>query len=200
MRTIANQYYQNLFTIMNAIKVSDRKGDHLDFYDGIAKAGELLVSRAASGQKVMFIGNGASAAISSHMAADYSKNGGMPAIAFNDIALLTAVSNDLGYQHVFEKPLSMFAEEADILVAISSSGRSENILQGVRMARQKGCAVITLSGFAEENPLRALGDINFYVPCLKYGPVEVVHHSICHCILDVIMEKRKKIEDLKIEN
>ncbi len=195
MQIIAERYYQNLWNVIAEIQVSDQQGNLPNFYEGIAKAGELLVSHSSSGKKVMFIGNGASAAISSHMAADYSKNGGMRAIAFNDSALLTAVSNDLGYQHVFEKPIEMFAEESDILVAISSSGRSENVLRGVRMARKKGCSIMTFSGFSAENPLRTSGDLNFYVPALKYGPVEVIHHSICHCILDVIMETRATIGD-----
>lgn len=195
MQIIAERYYQNLWNVIVEIKVSDHQENLLSFYEGLAKAGELLMSLSSTGKKVMFIGNGASAAISSHMAADYSKNGGMRAVAFNDIALLTAVSNDLGYQHVFEKPIEMFAEESDVLVAISSSGCSENVLRGARMAQKKDCLIITLSGFTEENPLRKLGDINFYVPSLKYGPVEVIHHSICHCILDVIMETRSTIGD-----
>jgi D-sedoheptulose 7-phosphate isomerase len=77
----------------------------------------------------------------------------------------------------------------DILVAISSSGRSENILRGVKAAREKGCSVITLSGFEVTNPLSSLGDINFYVPDGSYGPVEIIHQPL-HCILDVIMQER----------
>ena len=190
MSNLAAKYYQNLWQVITSIKVSDKKGTVLDFYDGIESVGDLLVFQAASGRKVMFIGNGASAAISSHMASDYSKNGGLRAMAFNDIALLTAVSNDWGYQHVFEKPISLFAEEGDVLFAISSSGQSENVLQGVQAARQKACTIVTLSGFNADNPLRSLGEVNFYVPSPNYGPVEIIHHSICHCILDVIMTKR----------
>ncbi|MFA5100157.1 MAG: SIS domain-containing protein, partial [Candidatus Omnitrophota bacterium] len=133
-----------------------------------------------------------SASISSHMAADFWKNGGIKAVAFNDAVLLSCVSNDFGYKHVFEKPVGMFAEARDILIAISSSGKSENILAAVQMARKRGCKVITLSGFAENNPLRSSGDVNFYVPYSAYGPVEVVHHSICHCILDTIVSVREK--------
>jgi D-sedoheptulose 7-phosphate isomerase len=80
----------------------------------------------------------------------------------------------------------MFADRGDILVAISSSGKSENIIKGVNSAKSKECSVITLSGFKEDNPLSAAGDFNFYVPAQEYGPVEVIHHSICHCILDAI--------------
>jgi D-sedoheptulose 7-phosphate isomerase len=82
----------------------------------------------------------------------------------------------------------MFADEGDVLVAISSSGRSENILLGVQAAKSKGCRIVTISGFDENNPLASLGEINFYVPSKAYGPVEVLHHSICHCIIDSIMK------------
>ena len=190
MHSIAEQYYHNLLTLIPSVEVTDDEGKTLGFYAGIDHASEFIMERAASKHKMMFIGNGASAAISSHMAADYSKNGSIRAMAFNDIALLTAVSNDFGYRYVFEKPIKMFAEQDDILFAISSSGRSENILKGVQAARDMRCSVITLSGFNANNPLRKLGDINFYVPWPHYGPVEVLHHSICHGILDVIMAKR----------
>lgn len=190
MPTIAEQYYQNLLAVLQSVEVTDRHWQELDFYEGIETVGQLVASRSASGHKVMFIGNGASAAISSHMAADFSKNGNMRAMAFNDAPLLTAVSNDLGYQHVFSRPIATFADADDILFAISSSGQSENILRGVQAAIDKGCTIITLSGFARDNALRALGEFNFYVPSQKYGPVEVLHHSICHSILDIIIVKR----------
>ena len=138
----------------------------------------------------MFIGNGASAAISSHMATDFWKNGAIKAIAFNDSSLLTCISNDYGYQHVFEKPVEMFAEKGDILIAISSSGRSENIIKGAKMALYKDCNLITLSGFEENNTLRLLGHINFYVPSSSYGLIEIIHQTICHCILDILIENR----------
>jgi D-sedoheptulose 7-phosphate isomerase len=191
MSNIAEKYYQNLLTILKSVSVTDKMGRSLNFYDGIETVGRQITLHATSGHKIMFIGNGASAAISSHMAADFSKNGNMRAMAFNDAPLLTAVSNDLGYQHVFERPISMFADEDDVLFAISSSGRSENILRGAQAAQAKGCKIITLSGFDPDNPLCAVGDMNFYVPSQRYGPVEVIHHSICHSILDVIMIKRK---------
>ena len=146
------------------------------------------MAQAASGQKIIFIGNGGSAAISSHMAIDFWKNGGMKAISFNDGPQLTCIGNDYGYKHVFEKPIEMFADSGDILIAISSSGKSENILLGVQAAGLKGCRIITLSGFDENNPLSSIGEFNFYVPSKSYGPVEVIHHSICHCIIDTIMK------------
>ena len=148
--------------------------------------GSIVLSQSGSGHKLMFIGNGASAAISSHMSTDFWKTCGIRAIAFNDSSLLTCLGNDFGYEYIFEKSIEMFADPGDILIAISSSGKSENILRGVNSAKSKDCSVITLSGFKEDNPLSSAGDFNFYVPAQEYGPVEVIHHSICHCILDVI--------------
>ncbi len=183
----ARKYFVGLEATLGKIAVTDRQGNHLDFFLGIDKAAALIVEWIAAGNKLMFIGNGASAAISSHMSTDYWKNGGMRAVAFNDGALLTCISNDFGYEQVFEKPIGMFADPADILIAISSSGQSKNILLGVEAARRKSCEILTLSGFKPDNPLRSLGDYNFYVPAHQYGPVEIVHHAVCHCLLDVII-------------
>ncbi|MCP4396594.1 MAG: SIS domain-containing protein [bacterium] len=188
MRETAEKYYQTLRHLLTTIEVTDNQGERYDFYDGVARAGNVLLSLRSSGKKIMFIGNGASASISSHMAADFSKNGKIRAIAFNDIALLTALSNDLGYEHVFEIPVERFADEHDVLVAISSSGQSVNILKASEAAKTQGCHVITLSGFKDDNPLRSEGHLNFFVPSQNYGPVEVIHHAICHGILDTIMK------------
>lgn len=187
MSSVAENYYDNVFQCIRSIRVTDDQGRVLGFSEGVEAAMTLIRSQIDAAHKIMFIGNGGSAAISSHMSVDFWKNGGMRAVAFNDSSLLTCIGNDYGYQHVFEKPIEMFADSGDILIAISSSGRSENILLGVKAARAKGCRVITLSGFSEDNPLSSLGDLNFYVSSKAYGPVEVIHHSICHCILDTLM-------------
>lgn len=192
MREIAKKYYDSLWGLKNCIQVTDPSGHVFDFYDGIERAGNLIQSHAKGRFKLIFIGNGASAAISSHMATDFWKNGGIRAMAFNDSCLLTCVGNDYGYEQLFQKPIEMFSDPGDILMAISSSGRSVNILNGVKAARKQKCQVITFSGFQAENPLRVLGDINFYVPASAYGPVEILHHSICHCLLDILNRIRRK--------
>ncbi len=179
-------YYNGLSNVIRSIRVTDDKGSKIDFYQGIEKVSNLVIFQANIGRKLMFIGNGASAAISSHMSTDFWKTCGIRAVAFNDSSLLTCLGNDFGYEYIFEKSIEMFADPGDILVAISSSGKSENILRGVNSAKSKECSVITLSGFKNDNPLYSAGDYNFYVPAQEYGPVEVIHHSICHCILDTI--------------
>jgi D-sedoheptulose 7-phosphate isomerase len=186
LKKYAKNYYGHLADLMNSIKFIKKDGNFIDFHDGIEEVSRLILLQANSGFKLMFIGNGASAAISSHMSTDFWKTCGIRAVAFNDSSLLTCLGNDFGYQYIFEKSIEMFADRGDILIAISSSGKSENILRGVNAAKTKECSVITLSGFKDDNPLSSVGDFNFYVPAQEYGPVEVVHHSICHCILDVI--------------
>jgi D-sedoheptulose 7-phosphate isomerase len=186
MKTFVEDYYNGLTELTRSIRVTDKEGGKIEFPRGIEKVVNLILSQEESGNKLMFIGNGASAAISSHMSTDFWKTCGIRAIAFNDSSLLTCLGNDFGYEHIFEKSIEMFADRGDILVAISSSGKSENIIRGVNSAKLKECSVITLSGFKEDNPLSTAGDFNFYVPAQEYGPVEVIHHSVCHCILDVI--------------
>jgi D-sedoheptulose 7-phosphate isomerase len=148
-----------------------------------------LVARCDLGSthKIMIIGNGGSAGIASHMAIDFAKNGGLRTLAFNDGAALTCLANDLGFDQVFERQVDMHAYVDDVLIAISSSGRSENILRAVQKAHSQGCDVITYSGFSPENPLRRLGSVNFFLSSSEYGFVEVGHLALIHCVLDLLM-------------
>ena len=139
----------------------------------------------AQGKKVIFIGNGGSAAIASHMAGDISKNGGVRAIAFNDASALTMLGNDFGYEFVFSKQLEFYGFSGDILVAISSSGGSLNILNGAQKALEKEIKLFTFTGMVKtaQNKLRTMGEINFVVPCTDYGIVEIAHLSLIHSII-----------------
>ena len=180
--------------LLDSIVATDGLGAPFSFEKALEDVISLILTETQLGGKLLFIGNGGSAAIASHMATDFWKNAGIKALAFNDSVLLTCVSNDHGYPYVFEKAIEMFADPKDILVAISSSGKSENILRGTLLAKERGLSVITLSGFEAENPLRQTGGINFYVPVSHYGFVEVIHHSICHCWIDVIIKNKSKLE------
>jgi D-sedoheptulose 7-phosphate isomerase len=133
--------------------------------------------------RVFFIGNGGSAAIASHMAIDFLNKAKVAAMAFNDAASLTCLANDHGYEQVFERPLVQHSQRGDLLFAISSSGKSKNILRPAMAFLSVG-TVITLSGFAHDNPLRGVGNVNFYVPSDNYGIVETAHLAILHALLD----------------
>ena len=148
----------------------------------VAKIRELKTAHSTA----FFIGNGASASMSSHMQADFAKNAQINTQTFTDLSLLTAIANDMGYDNVYAYPLKNSGKKGDLLVAISSSGQSNNILQAVRMAKQLGMSVCTLSGMRVDNPLRMLGDINIYVPGDAYGLVETAHATILHYWVDLI--------------
>lgn len=148
-----------------------------------------LVSRKAAiireaGRNMYLCGNGASAAFSNHMALDWTKAGGVPTFSFSDSALLTAMGNDLGYENAFSAPLSWYAKSGDLLVTISSSGNSPNIIKTIEVARSKGMEVVTFSGMSETNQSRSLGDMNFYVPSETYGIAESAHQILLHIWLD----------------
>ena len=157
----------------------------------VRRAVDLVLEIKSKRNRVYFIGNGASASIASHMAADFLKAGGIAAQCFTDGALTTCLGNDLGYERIFEVPIAAHARKGDLLVAISSSGESDNILRGVDAAYRAGCYVVTLSGMKPANRLRNRGDVSFYVPSHRYGTVEVCHHAICHAILDLVIDGAK---------
>lgn len=182
-------YFSHLVALLQKVQVTDAKGGSMKLADGIKAAMDLIKGSVSSGRKIIFIGNGGSSAIASHQTTDFCKNGKMRAIAFTDGSLLTCLSNDFGYPHVFEKSIELHADRGDILFAISSSGRSENILRGVRTAENKECEIITLSGFDPDNPLRSMGTLNFYAPARHYGHVEITHLTLCHCIVDLLAPK-----------
>lgn len=155
----------------------------------VAEAMAWVIERArqaqAAGHKLLFVGNGGSAGIASHLAIDYTKAGNLRALALNDGAALTCLGNDLGYEQVFAYQIRAHGRPGDLLIAISSSGRSPNILNAVAAARDQGMAVVTLSGFAPDNALRQSGDVNFYIASDHYGMVEISHLAICHAMLDL---------------
>lgn len=155
--------------------------------EGFARWIELTKATRDAGGVHYFAGNGASATMASHMSLDAVKNGGLRAMAFNDIASLTAIGNDLGYDQTFAAPIRWHGKKEDLLIAISSSGRSPNILAAIAAAREQGLAVVTLTGIHEDNPARQAGDVNFYVPGRTYGAVECLHQILLHCWLDDYM-------------
>ena len=135
--------------------------------------------------KIMIVGNGGSAGIASHTAIDFSKNAKLRTLAFNDSSALTCLANDFGYDQVFAKQIEIHGNPGDLLIAISSSGRSANILNAVAAARNHTVDVLTFSGFTPDNPLRTTGDVNFYVPAAEYGFVEIAHQALLHAMLDL---------------
>jgi len=190
MTTTLSRTLEDLALLTRRVGCVDRAGAACDPDAGFDRCVDLLGGCGDAGGTVLWVGNGGSAALASHFAVDVF-NAGVRSTAFNDAALLTCMGNDCGYEQVFARPVALFASPGDVLIAISSSGRSPNILAAVGAARARGCAVITLSGFRPDNPLRGLGDWNFFAPAAAYGPVEMVHAFICHALVDALRERRR---------
>jgi D-sedoheptulose 7-phosphate isomerase len=178
-------YFAEIGRVCTSVKVTDGEGRPLSLRAGFDWVAERARLAHESGHKMILIGNGGSAAIASHQAIEFLKNGGIRALALNDGASLTALANDLGYANIFAEQLRMHGQPGDLLVAISSSGQSTNILKAVETARAHDMAIATFSGFQAANLLRGSGDVNFYVDSDQYGFVEIAHHALIQAILDL---------------
>ena len=152
-------------------------------------------------RQIFVIGNGGSAATASHMMNDLCKGtlghkGDAPwprlrVVALTDnVSLMTAWANDTDYNHIFSEPLKNLAQRGDVLVAISASGNSPNIIAAVEAARQIGVTVLALTGFGG-GKLAKMADVSLVVPSDGYGPVEDVHMILDHIITSYLYEKMK---------
>jgi len=188
MTTIVN-YLGELAQLFSVMEIEDASGQKMSTDEGAKAALDLIGSTKIGHAKTMVVGNGGSAAIASHLQNDLCKAVKMQALVFTEQSLLTALANDDGYQTAYETLIKLWAEPNDLLIAISSSGQSENILRSARAAREANCRIITMSGFASDNPLRRLGEINFYVPSRSYGHVELVHAALGQFLTDALMMK-----------
>jgi D-sedoheptulose 7-phosphate isomerase len=164
--------------------------------EGVQMIVDMIFKMKSEGKKLIVIGNGGSAAIAIHTLADYANTAEIKTADMMSPALLTCMGNDYGFENVFAKPVGIFADSGDVLFAISSSGESVDILNACSMARQRGCKIVTFSGFLDSNRLRQYGDISIYIPSSHYGFVELAHQIFCHCILDLLCccMSEKKVE------
>ena len=160
--------------------------------DQLEKVADLIKVINAKGNKVLIFGNGGSAAISSHFSVDLTKNAGIRCVNCNESDLITCFSNDYGYERWVEKAVDFYGDEGDLLIVISSSGNSKNMLNGVKAARNGNFnAVVTFTGFADENPLRQLGDINLWADSKAYNFIENIHQVWLLAIVDLIIGSRE---------
>ncbi len=156
------------------------------FENALIRLKNLATEVHNRGNKVIFIGNGGSAAICSHMAVDWTKNGGIRSIALNDAPTLTCLSNDFGYEEVFAKQLEYYGREGDLAIIISSSGKSPNILAAAKWVNDSRIMqCVTFTGMHPRNALRRKGVLNFYVPVMDYGFTELTHACLLHSIVTV---------------
>lgn len=187
---INNEYINVLIEKLGHTEIWRRTDERCSNYDeGIRLLVDTFSRHKMKHSQLFFIGNGGSSAIASHMTADFMKNGGMNTYSLYDNAVTTCMGNDYGYEYIFSRPLEFLARKDDLLVAISSSGNSANIINAIETAKAKGTSIITFTGFEADNKVKQMGDVNVYVPCEQYGIVESIHNLILQQIVDMIMAR-----------
>jgi D-sedoheptulose 7-phosphate isomerase len=146
-----------------------------------------VLEAQAVGGKLMLAGNGASASIASHLATDFAKQGKVRAMAFNDANLITALGNDCGFENWIAKAVEIYADPRDVLILISSSGKSPNVVKAAHQAKAQGLYVAAFTGFSHDNPLGAASDVNFWVDSRSYNIVECTHMILLAGIVDLLV-------------
>ncbi len=183
------EYLDKVKELIDRIEVTDIFHITKSYEAGVREIVELLKKCKKQRNGLFFCGNGGSAGIAQHMTADFLKNGGIQTHSLYEQTTLTCISNDLTYDFVFCRQLELMAGSEDILIAISSSGESENIVKAINTMHQIKGNVITFTGFRKDNRIRKLGDVNIYVPTEHYGMVESIHNIVLQHIVDMIVEE-----------
>ena len=160
-----------------------------NLFNELIKIKNLLVNCSKANKKVIFAGNGASASIASHAALDFTKQAKIKSVTFHDPSLITAYANDFGYEDWLKSALSSYANSGDVLVLISVSGESPNIISAANYAKREGMKIITLTGRSQQNTLKNLGDINLWVNSDAYNIVECIHMIWITSVIDLVIGK-----------
>lgn len=177
--------------LLNLI-VTDGNKNILNTDEAIKKWIDICEEKRKGRGIFFFCGNGASATMAEHMSHDCFQNADFMTETCAETSSITAISNDISYEDVFAYRIGKKLGDKDMLITISSSGNSPNILKAIKTAKELGAFVVTLSGKKEENKSRELGDLNFYVPLETYGMVESAHAVLLHCWLDMYLDKYKE--------
>ena len=177
---------QYLEDLSNTLKPNDQ------LIKQIVDTKNILIQTKKDIGKVIICGNGGSAAIASHVSVDLTKNTNIRSINFNEADLITCLANDYGYEKWIEKAIDFYGDNKDVLILISASGKSKNMINACTAARNKKISkIITLTGNERDNPLSKLGDINFYIDSKSYNFIENTHQIWLLTICDLIIGKRE---------
>jgi len=185
-RTAFTTHAREFSSVVSAGTFSEKNTRELARDQGIEQLTRLLADTRAQGGGLYIIGNGGSAAVASHAVTDFFNVGGLRAMTLHDSSTLTCFSNDYGYENAFSRRVERLLTANDVLIAISSSGQSKNIINACRCATACAAKVVTLSGFRTDNPLRRLGDINYWLDSDDYGMVEIGHLFLLHYVADLL--------------
>tara|TARA_B110000971_G_C19818880_1_gene412421 strand:- start:100 stop:660 length:561 start_codon:yes stop_codon:yes gene_type:complete len=162
-------------------------------FNEIIKIKNLIIKAKKTNSRVLIFGNGGSAAIASHVSVDLTKNIKVKAMNFNEADLITCFSNDYGYEKWVEKAIEFYADKGDVIILISSSGKSKNMLNACKASRRKKISkIITLTGNKKNNPLSKLGDVNLWVDSNIYNHIENTHQVWLLSVCDLISLNKVK--------
>lgn len=192
METYSRTYFDLIRNGLEHMLVTDSAGQKLLPEQGFSVWAEKAYTVQQKQGQLFFCGNGASASMAEHMSHDWFQNAEVNTTTCAEVTHITAISNDLSYEDVFSYRIQRILSHHDILIGISSSGNSKNIVRALNAAKEKGAFVITLSGKRLDNQIRKMGNLNFYVPLEHYGEVESAHAVLLHSALDYFLDKYMK--------
>ena len=161
--------------------------DLLDDVDAnlIDQTVELIKKTREKNKKIYIIGNGGSASIASHISVDFAKVAKVKSSTFNNANLISCFANDYGYENWVAEAIKSYCDNGDLIILISSSGKSKNIINAAQYCNNNNFNLITFSGFDTNNPLNKMGNINFYIKSENYNFIEMSHHIILVSIVDI---------------
>lgn len=190
--TFPNERYENIESFVkdyfNEIRLASSSIDGTK----LKKAAEILTKAYTNGNMVYSCGNGGSAAIANHLVCDHCKlvrtDTDLSSRIYSlstTVEIITAIGNDLSYDEIFEYQLKSLAKDGDVLITISSSGDSENIVRAAKWAKQNNVSVISLTGFSGGRSAK-IADVNLHINASNYGVIEDVHQSLMHVLAQYI--------------
>jgi D-sedoheptulose 7-phosphate isomerase len=179
-------------TIQNEIKEHIKTANLLhNLTDAIASSAQLCIDCLRNGGKILIFGNGGSAADAQHIAAELigrykTDRKALPAIALTtDTSVITSIANDFGYDHIFSRQVEALANSKDVVIGISTSGKSSNVIRALKLASKLNCNTIGFSG-QDGGEMNKICDINILSPSMDTPRIQEMHiligHSICHLI------------------
>jgi D-sedoheptulose 7-phosphate isomerase len=177
MGSFFDRYFDELASLVAGVETID-----------LVAAADLIRATDREGRKVILVGNGGSAAIAGHLTVDLVKAAGIRAVNFNDPSLITCFGNDYGYDRWVAEALKAHGDPGDLVILISSSGESDNILNAAATAEELGLRQLVLSGFSPANRLRSHGEVSLWVDSSSYNHVENAHQIWLLAVVDYLID------------
>ena len=172
------QYNKSIYELINNVNANL-----------VEQSVQLIQKSINNKSKVYIVGNGGSASIASHVSVDFTKVAHVPSFTFNNSNLITCFANDYGYENWVVEAIKAYTNINDLIILISSSGTSKNIVNAAQYCKDNNIDLITLSGFTKNNPLSTLGNVNFHIESTEYNYIEMSHHIILLALVDIFAKK-----------